>query len=102
MELNWTYQTERSRKGSFFREPPLIFNNIAIIGDGSGLLHIVDLETGDSLDRLSFENPQRFGGSDVMHRISYDGGPHRGELQKAIVTAINRAVRNLSRTRKFP
>ena len=49
MELNWTYQTERSRKGSFFREPPLIFNNIAIIGDGSGLLHIIDLETGDHL-----------------------------------------------------
>lgn len=72
------------------------------LGTTTVVIDLVDLETGDSLDRLSFENPQRFGGSDVMHRISYDGGPHRGELQKAIVTAINRSIRNLSRARKFP
>lgn len=72
------------------------------LGTTTVVVDLVNLETGDSIDRLSFENPQRFGGSDVMHRISYDGGPHRGELQKAIVTAINRSIRTLSRARKFP
>ena len=72
------------------------------LGTTTVVIDLVDLESGDSLDRLSFENPQRFGGSDVMHRISYDGGPYKGELQKAIVTAINRAIRNLSRARRFP
>ena len=72
------------------------------LGTTTVVVDLVNLETGDSIDRLSFENPQRFGGSDVMNRISYDGGPHRGELQKAIVTAINRSIRTLSRARKFP
>ena len=72
------------------------------LGTTTVVADLVNLETGDSIDRLSFENPQRFGGSDVMNRISYDGGPHRGELQKAIVTAINRSIRTLSRARKFP
>ena len=41
------------------------------LGTTTVVIDLVDLESGDSLERLSFENPQRFGGSDVMHRISY-------------------------------
>ncbi len=56
---------------------------------------LFDLQTGASIAVASFENPQRFGGSDVMHRISYDGGPHRGELHKVIVNALNREIEEL-------
>ena len=57
LSLNWTYKTDRSRKGAFFKEPPLIFNNIAIIGDGSGLLHVVDLKTGDMVAEYDLLHP---------------------------------------------
>ena len=50
---------------------------------------LVDLETGESLYVMSFQNPQRFGGSDIIHRISYDGGDHQGELHKTLVNTLN-------------
>ncbi|HJN30879.1 MAG TPA: ASKHA domain-containing protein [Candidatus Latescibacteria bacterium] len=65
------------------------------LGTTTIVLELIDLLTGDSLSVVAFENPQRFGGSDVMNRISYDGGPHHGELQKAVTTAINRHIANM-------
>ncbi|MEE8434292.1 MAG: ASKHA domain-containing protein [bacterium] len=59
------------------------------VGTTTVALNLADLESADVLYTASFENPQRFGGSDIMNRISYDGGPFRGELQKAIVAAVN-------------
>ena len=59
------------------------------IGTTTIVLSIVDLESGDTLTSSSFENPQRFGGSDVMNRISYDGGPNKGELKKVLLASIN-------------
>jgi uncharacterized 2Fe-2S/4Fe-4S cluster protein (DUF4445 family) len=59
------------------------------IGTTTIVLSIVDLESGDTLTSSSFENPQRFGGSDVMNRISYDGGPNKGELKKVLLSSIN-------------
>src|SRR3954467_459018 len=35
-------------------------------------LRLINLETGELVADASFENPQRFGGSDVMSRIHYD------------------------------
>jgi uncharacterized 2Fe-2S/4Fe-4S cluster protein (DUF4445 family) len=67
------------------------------LGTTTVVLELVDLESGRSLGLSSFENPQRFGGSDVMHRISYDGGPHRGELHQAAIKAVNREARELCR-----
>ena len=61
------------------------------LGTTTVVMDLVDLETGKSAHVSSFENPQRFGGSDVMHRISYDGG-HAGELRKAIVNALNHEI----------
>ncbi len=52
-------------------------------------MNLVDLENGEVVHTASFENPQRFGGSDVMHRISYDGGGHGGELRRVMLSAIN-------------
>lgn len=59
------------------------------LGTTTVVMELVDLLTGDAVALSSFGNPQRFGGSDVMNRISYDGGPHHGELWKAITAAIN-------------
>ena len=47
---------------------------------------------------MDFENPQRFGGSDVMNRISYDGGAP-GELRRALVRAMNHEIRVLLASR---
>jgi uncharacterized 2Fe-2S/4Fe-4S cluster protein (DUF4445 family) len=64
------------------------------LGTTTVVLDLVDLETGQSLHLSSFENPQRFGGSDIMHRISYDG-LFPGELRRALVKTINHEIRAL-------
>lgn len=66
------------------------------LGTTTVVLELVDLETGETVEVTSFENPQQFGGSDVMNRISYEARRGvDGELQKAVVTAINRGVREM-------
>src|ERR1017187_10325112 len=49
------------------------------LGTTTVVLRLVNLETGELVADTSFENPQRFGGSDVMARIQYDTG-HPGKL----------------------
>jgi uncharacterized 2Fe-2S/4Fe-4S cluster protein (DUF4445 family) len=71
------------------------------LGTTTIVMELVDLETGQSACVSSFENPQRFGGSDVMHRISYDGGPFRGELHKAVMNAVNQEIREMCRRLNF-
>ncbi len=72
------------------------------LGTTTIVAELIDLESGQSIERVSFENPQKFGGSDVMHRISYDGGEHRGELTKSLITVLNRTIRNFARAHKIP
>ena len=72
------------------------------LGTTTVVAELVDLETGKSAYLASFENPQRFGGSDVMHRISYDSGPFRGELHKAIINTLNYELREMCRRLQFP
>ena len=62
------------------------------LGTTTVVMDLVDLETGHSVHVSSFENPQRFSGSDVMNRISYDGFEHHGELQKAIASAVSKEI----------
>ncbi len=64
-------------------------------------MNLVDLETGEIVYTASCENPQRFGGSDVMRRISYDTGPYRGELQQAILSSINFEIGDMCRQLGF-
>ncbi len=71
------------------------------VGTTTVVLNLLDLENGLCLYTSSFENPQRFGGSDVMHRISYDSSPNHGELQKAIIGAINYEIRDLCKSIGF-
>ena len=71
------------------------------VGTTTVVAELMDLETGKGLYMASFENPQRFGGSDVMHRISYDAGPYQGELHKAIISALNQELREMCRRLDF-
>ena len=61
------------------------------IGTTTVVANLVDLETGETVSVSSFENPQRFGGSDIMHRISYDG-EYEGELRKSLIAALNSQI----------
>jgi uncharacterized 2Fe-2S/4Fe-4S cluster protein (DUF4445 family) len=70
------------------------------LGTTTVVMDLVDLETGKSVHISSFENPQRFGGSDVMNRISYDG-VHQGELRKAVVHALNHEIMMLAKQKGF-
>ena len=49
------------------------------LGTTTVVLRLLNLETGELIADTSFENPQRFGGSDVMARIQYDT-EHPGKL----------------------
>ncbi len=73
----------------------------ADIGTTTVAMNLVDLETGDILYTASFENPQRFGGSDVMNRISYDTGTYRGELKAVLISSINYEIGEMVRALKI-
>ena len=72
------------------------------LGTTTVVAELVDLETGEGVYLASFENPQRFGGSDVMHRISYDGGPFQGELHKSVISTLNQQLKTMCRELGFP
>ncbi|MQF69496.1 DUF4445 domain-containing protein [SAR202 cluster bacterium AD-804-J14_MRT_500m] len=78
-----------------------IFGLAIDMGTTTVAMNLVDLETGNVVYTTSFENPQRFGGSDVMNRISYDGGPYRGELRQSILSAINFEIGDIVRRLKI-
>ena len=65
------------------------------VGTTTVALRLYDLESGRLVATHSFENPQRFGGSDIMARIHYDG-VHRGKLlQRTLVGYLSRAISSL-------
>jgi len=49
------------------------------LGTTTVVLRLLNLQSGELVADISFENPQRFGGSDVMSRIAYDT-EHPGRL----------------------
>ncbi len=67
------------------------------VGTTTVVLNLVDLESGEILHTGSFENPQRFGGSDTMRRISYDSGEYQGELGQVIMSSINFEIGDMVR-----
>ncbi len=66
-------------------------------GTTTVVMNLADLQTGEVLSTASFENPQRFGGSDIMNRISYDGGKFHRELQAVMLSAVNFEVGEMCR-----
>ncbi|MEX0763040.1 MAG: ASKHA domain-containing protein [Dehalococcoidia bacterium] len=70
------------------------------IGTTTVVMNLVNLENGETVYTASFENPQRFGGSDIMNRISYDAGKFKGELQAVMLSSINFEVGDMCRRLK--
>ena len=70
------------------------------IGTTTVVANLVDFEDGETVSVSSFENPQRFGGSDIMHRISYDG-EFEGELRKSLIAALNGQIMEMCETHDF-
>jgi uncharacterized 2Fe-2S/4Fe-4S cluster protein (DUF4445 family) len=78
-----------------------IYGIAADLGTTTVVLNLVNLETGETVYTASFENPQRFGGSDIMNRISYDGGKDAGELRAVMVSSINFEIGEMVRALKI-
>lgn len=64
-------------------------------GTTTVVVHLVNLESGYLRSISSFENPQKYSGNNVIHRIAYESR-RPGVLQKSIVGYVNRAIKNLS------
>jgi uncharacterized 2Fe-2S/4Fe-4S cluster protein (DUF4445 family) len=62
------------------------------VGTTTVALRLYDLESGRLLATESFENPQRFGGSDIMARIRYDGEQTDRLLQRTLLGYLSRAL----------
>ncbi len=55
------------------------------LGTTTVVVRLLNLETGDIVADASFENPQRFGGSDVMSRIHFDTNDKSRLLQRTLI-----------------
>jgi uncharacterized 2Fe-2S/4Fe-4S cluster protein (DUF4445 family) len=62
------------------------------IGTTTVVLRLLNLETGELIADASFENPQRFGGSDVMSRIHYDTTVGQFLLQRTLAGYLAHAI----------
>jgi len=62
------------------------------LGTTTVVLRLLNLETGEVVADASFENPQRFGGSDVMARIHYDTGDGSHLLQRTLAGYLTHAI----------
>jgi uncharacterized 2Fe-2S/4Fe-4S cluster protein (DUF4445 family) len=66
------------------------------LGTTTVVLRLVDLESGELIADTSFENPQRFGGSEVMSRIAYDTDHPGRLLMRTLAGYLSHAIE------KFP
>jgi uncharacterized 2Fe-2S/4Fe-4S cluster protein (DUF4445 family) len=62
------------------------------LGTTTVVLRLYDLESGALVADTSFENPQRFGGSDVMARIQYDTEHGGFLLMRTLAGYISHAI----------
>ena len=68
------------------------------LGTTTVVVRLIDLETGELIADTSFENPQRFGGSEVMSRIAYDTDhPGRIGKRRPLFLALSKRVQHLLR-----
>ena len=65
------------------------------LGTTTVVMRLIDLETGEQVADTSFENPQRFGGSDVMSRIHYDTGHPGRLLMRTLAGYLRHAIADL-------
>jgi uncharacterized 2Fe-2S/4Fe-4S cluster protein (DUF4445 family) len=64
------------------------------VGTTTCVFRLIDLTDGHVVSGGAFENPQRFGGSDVMSRIGYERD-HPGTLRKALRRALNAGLKEI-------
>ena len=64
------------------------------VGTTTVVFQIFDLLSGVAIAGGALENPQRFGGSDVMTRISYEKD-HPGALRQALRRGLNHGLRDM-------
>ena len=69
-----------------------IYGIAADLGTTTVVLRLFNLETGELAAGASFENPQRFAGSDVMARIHYDGLHPGKQLRRALAAYLTHAI----------
>jgi len=62
------------------------------LGTTTVVIRLLNLETGEIVADASFENPQRFGGSDVMSRIQYDTEDRSKLLQRTLAGYLSHAI----------
>ena len=82
------------------KETP-IFGIAADIGTTTVVCSLVNLDSGEIMGISSFENPQRFGGSDTLNRISYETTKYPGELQAVIISGLNFEIGELCKKFKI-
>ncbi|HEX3985220.1 MAG TPA: ASKHA domain-containing protein [Acidobacteriaceae bacterium] len=66
------------------------------LGTTTVVLRLYDLETGELLADTSFENPQRFGGAEVMARIAYDTDHPGRLLLRTLAGYLSHAIERLA------
>ncbi len=66
------------------------------IGTTTVVVRLVDLETGEVRATGSFENPQRYAGSDVMARIAHAAADSEGRLRTTLIAYVNQAIEAFS------
>ena len=62
------------------------------LGTTTVVLRLINLEDGDIVATQAFENPQRFGGSDVMARIKFDTDQKGRLLQRVLIGYLTHAI----------
>ncbi len=62
------------------------------LGTTTVVVRLLMLETGEVVADAAFENPQRFGGSDVMARIQFDTHDKTKLLQRTLVGYLTHAI----------
>ena len=71
------------------------------LGTTTVVCSILDLTNGEKIGTSSFENPQRFGGSDTLNRISYETTKFPGELKSVIISGLNFEIGELCKKNKI-
>jgi len=62
------------------------------LGTTTVVVRLLNLETGEIVADAAFENPQRFGGSDVMSRIYFDTHDKSKLLQRTLAGYLTHAI----------
>jgi uncharacterized 2Fe-2S/4Fe-4S cluster protein (DUF4445 family) len=65
------------------------------LGTTTVVLRLLNLETGEIVADAAFENPQQFGGSDVMSRIHFDTHDAGKLLQRTLAGYLKHAIEEL-------